>query len=604
MSAAAAPAGYEDDRPSVTDRHLAGRLFAFLRPYTGAIVASSALSLGLALLQLAGPWLVKVAIDRHIPARDHGGVARDAALYAGVCVGILGLEYVQGWLTASVGQRAMLDLRRAVFAHLQTLSLPFFDRNPVGRLMTRVTGDVAALNELFAQGVMTLAGDVFLLVAIVALMFWTSPPLALMVLATAPLLLGAVWVFKTSVRAAYRDVRLRQSILNSYLQENLSGMKTVQANNRQTANMARFAELNEDHRHANQRSVVATALFVPAVELIAAVGLGLVIWRGGAGVLDKSITVGVVVLFVQYVGRFFQPIRDLSEKFNVFQTALASAERIFQLLDEKPEVAPLATPVPFDGLRRELRFDGVWFAYKGDDHVLRDVSFVVKRGETVALVGATGSGKTTITGLVSRFYDAGRGAVTFDGVDVRDLDLHGLRRRIAVVLQDNFLFTGDIASNIRLGDATIDDDALRRAAEAVHADRFVDALPGGFGAAVSERGATFSVGQKQLLAFARALAADPDILVLDEATASVDTETEALIQDALRVLMRGRTCLVVAHRLSTIQNADRILVMHKGRVREQGTHGELLAVDGLYRKLYELQFRAAGAEAVAGQSAS
>lgn len=590
-----ADAYIEEDRIAHgADRHLARRLLRFVRPYWRLVALSSGVSLLVALLQLAGPWLVKETIDHHIATGDMAGVVRLSGLYLLTISGVFALEYLQGWLTTLVGQRAMFDLRRELFAHLQRLHPAFFDRNPVGRLMTRVTNDVAALNELFAQGVMTLAGDVFLLAAIAALMLWTNWVLALLVFATAPLLLFAAWLFRRTVRAAYRDVRARLSLMNAFLQENLSGMRTVQAYNRQRVNFDRFRELNDSYREANLRTVTAHALFVPAVELIGALATGLILWYGGASALEGTVTLGTIVLFIQYVTRFFQPLRELSDKFNVFQTALASGERIFRLLDTRPEVTAPDAPRPFEGLREEIRFEDVWFAYKDDEWVLKDISFRVRRGETVALVGATGSGKTTITNLLCRFYDVQRGSITIDGVDLRALDPLALRRRMAIVLQDVFLFSGTIADNIRLGNESISDEQVRRAAQVVNAARFIEALPGQYAHEVRERGATLSVGQKQLLAFARALAFDPEVLILDEATASIDTETELLIQDALRKLLKGRTSIVIAHRLSTVQNADRIIVLHKGRIRESGTHAELLRQNGLYRKLYELQYRNGG----------
>ena len=572
------------------DHRLAWRLLRFLKPYTGAIAASSLLSLVMALLQLAGPYIVKVAIDTHIAARHMPGVVRMCAMFVAVTLAMFALEYLQALLIARVGQHAMIDLRARIFAHVQTLSLAFFDRNPVGRLMTRITSDVATLNELFSLGVMTLAGDIFLLVSITALMFHTNAVLTALLFVTAPLLFQAGNIFRRNVRAAHRDVRAWLSRMNACLQENLGGMRTVQAYNRQDRNFEQFSGLNHEYLAANMRSVVCHAVFFPIVELLGAVAVALIVWYGGGRVIEGSMTLGTVYLFVQYAQRFFQPIRDLSEKFNIFQTAMASAERVFKLLETQPEIVSPPSPAPFDGLRDEIRFDNVWFAYKDEEWVLRDVSLQIRRGEKVALVGATGSGKTTMTSLVARFYDVSRGAVTIDGADVRSLDLKQLRSRMAIVLQDVFLFTGTVASNIRLGNEAIDEARLEECARVVNAHPFVAALPEAYGHAVRERGATFSVGQKQLLAFARALAFDPDVLILDEATASIDTETELLIQQAIERLLAGRTAIIVAHRLSTIQHCDRIVVLHRGKIRESGTHAELVARDGIYRKLYELQY--------------
>lgn len=583
---------FEDDKlTGAIDRGLAVRLLGFVKPYWRMIAVSSLVSLALALLQLAGPYIVKVAIDRHIANGDSAGVARMSALFAAVLIAQFGLEYAQGLMISLVGQRAMFDLREVLFGHVQKLSLSFFDRNPVGRVMTRITSDVAALNEMFSQGIMTLAGDVFLLVAIAAIMLWTNLTLSLLVFVTAPLLIGAAGWFRRTVRAGYREVRQAISRLNAYLQENLSGMRTVQAYNRERVNFETFRSLNQTHQAANMKTVFAHAVFLPAVEIIAAISLALIVWYGGVASMRDSISLGTVYLFIQYGQRFFQPIKDLSDKFNIFQTAMASAERVFRLLDTQPDVVSPPSPIAFPGIRSNIAFEHVWFAYKDEEWVLRDVSFEVPRGRTIALVGPTGSGKTTVTNLIARFYDVQKGAIRIDGVDVREMDVSTLRKRIAIVLQDIFLFTGTMSSNIRLGNESIGEEAVTHAASHVNASGFIERLPGAYDHEVRERGATLSVGQKQLLAFARALAFDPEILILDEATASIDTETELLIQDALRKLLKGRTSIVIAHRLSTIQNADQILVLHHGRIRESGTHAELLQQGGLYRKLYELQYR-------------
>ena len=569
---------------------MAWRLLAYLKPYWVQVVVASVLSLVIALLTLAGPKIVQVAIDDYIVKGNVRGVINLAALYLIVSLIQMGLEYWREWTTAVVGQRSMYDLRRDIFNHLQSLSLPYFDRHPVGRVMTRVTSDVAALNELFAQGVTTLAGTIFMLIAIAAILLYKDWQLTMLIFASMPLLLGAAMWFRRTVRRGYRAVRAKLSQMNAYLQENLSGIRTVQAYNRQALNFLSFQKVNGEHRDANLITVFAYAIFLPVTELIAALALAAIIWYGGVASLSGAITVGTIVLFIQYCQKFYQPIKDLSEKFNILQTAMASGERIFQLLDEKPDVPTPAAPKPITGLQHGITFENVWFAYNAENWVLRDVSFEVKRGETVALVGATGSGKTTITSLLARFYDIQRGTIRIDGVDIREMDARALRSRMAIVLQDNFLFTGDVSSNIRMGNPDITDEMIQQAARNVNADHFIRALPNGYNQEVLERGATLSVGQKQLLAFARALAFDPDIMILDEATASIDTETEILIQDALEKLLKERTSIVIAHRLSTIQNADRILVMHHGSIKESGTHHELLQQNGLYRRLYELQY--------------
>lgn len=586
----------EDDRiHGGVDRGLALRLLRYTKPYWRLIVLSSFVSLAMALLHIAGPYIIKITIDDHITKGNYVGIFKYGGYYIATILGLFGLEFVQGYLIAYVGQHAMFDLRRALFSHVQTLSLSFFDRNPVGRLMTRITSDVAALNELFSQGIMTLAGDIFLLLAIAGILLHTNATLAMLVFATAPLLMVAGLKFRKSVRASYRDVRMWLSRMNAYLQENLSGIRTVQAYNRESRNYGHFKELNAHHTEANKRTVFAHAVFIPAVEVIAAIGLALIVWYGGTASLQNTITVGTVYLFIQNATRFFQPIKDLSDKFNIFQTAMAAGERVFKLLDTPADIVSPANPKPLETLKERITYENVWFAYKEQDWVLRDVSFEIKRGETVAIVGSTGSGKTTITNLLARFYDVQKGAIKIDGVDIREYDLFQLRQQIAIVLQDVFLFSGDISSNIRLGNEQVTDEQVARCAEFVNAAPFIEALPDKYHQEVRERGATLSVGQKQLLAFARALAFDPAILILDEATASIDTETELLIQDALKKLLKGRTSIVIAHRLSTIQTADRIIVLHHGKVRETGTHAELLAQGGTYRKLYELQYKEAPA---------
>ncbi len=583
----------QDRIGEASDRRHIVRLLRLLRPYQKLIVLSTFISLGLAVLQLVGPYLVKLTIDVHIAHRDYGAVVRMALTYVFITFVAFWLEYYQGLLIAYVGQEGMRRLRDDLFAHLMRLDVQFFDRNPVGRLLTRVTNDVQALNELFSQGVMTVAGDVFIVIAIIALMFATSPPLTLLVLVTLPLVLLSGYLFSKFVREAYREVRLRLSHMNAFLQEILSGMRTVAAYNAQSTSAEKFTALNDAFRRANMRTVFCHAIFLPAIELIGALALGLIVWRGAVGVIDSSITLGTVVLFIQYTQRLFQPIKDLSDKYNIFQTALAAAERLFRLLDTTPTISSPAKPFLSSVQGREIRFENVWFAYQDEQWVLRDVSFSLNRGETLAIVGPTGSGKSTIVSLLARFYDVNRGAILVDGENIRTLDLESLRRLLAIVTQDVFLFSGSILENLRLGQREIPRERVIECARYVNASSFIEKLPNTYDFEIRERGTALSVGQRQLLALARALVFESPILVLDEATANIDTETERLIQDALLKLLRDRTALVVAHRLSTIQNADRIIVLHHGQVREEGSHAELLARGGLYRKLYELQFASA-----------
>ncbi|HET7290964.1 MAG TPA: ABC transporter ATP-binding protein [Vicinamibacteria bacterium] len=572
------------------DSKLLLRLLAYLRPYLWPVIASFVLIIAMAGLDLAGPYLTKVAIDEHIQKGDGQGLLRIAALYSLILALAFVVRFGQVFILQMTGQRVMLDLRRQIFGHLQKLHVGFYDKNPVGRLVTRVTSDVDAVNELFTAGVVTVFGDLFTLVGIMAVMLSLNWRLALVTFAVLPLFFLVTDWFRRGARESFREVRKWVARINAFLQENLTGMAVVQLFRREERNRGLFAEINRAHADANLKSIFYYAVFYPAIDLLAAIAVALIIVYGGGRVLEGTLTLGALVAFVQYTDRFWRPISDLSEKFNILQAAMASSERIFLLLDTRPEVAakPAAhRPERVDG---RVAFEGVSFAYAPGEWVLRDIDFAVEPGRSVALVGATGAGKTSVISLLQRFYDVQQGRVTLDGVDVRDWDPSALRRAMALVLQDVHLFSGTIASNIRLG-SEIPIERVRAAARAVHAEAFVERLPGGYDAEVKERGATLSTGQKQLLSFARALAHDPRVLILDEATSSVDTETERLIQDALRVLLRGRTAIVIAHRLSTIRNVDEILVLHKGRIRERGAHEELLQRRGLYWRLYQLQYK-------------
>lgn len=586
------------------DSVLMRRLLGYLRPYWRQVVlALVAITLG-AVVALAQPYLLKVAIDQYIAQGHLDGLRFLAGLYFLLLVAGFAGEYLQTWTMQMTGQRIMFDLRMAIYAHLQRLDLRYYDRNPVGRLMTRVTSDVDVLNELFTSGVVTIFSDVFKLVGIMAVMLWMDWRLALVSFLVLPLILVVTQWFRVHVRNSYRIVRGWIARINAFLQENITGMSTVQMFKREALNFERFDEIDAKHRDANIESIFYYAVFYPAIEAISALSTALIIWYGGAQVLAEAVTLGALVAFVQYSQLFFRPISDMSEKFNIMQSAMASSERIFKLLDEPVAITTPERPVArAPGSGGHIVFDRVWFAYNEASGaepawVLSDVAFEVRPGERLGIVGATGSGKTTLINLLLRFYDVQRGRITIDGVDIRELDLAELRSQFSLVLQDVHLFSGTIADNIRLGHRGLTDERIKRAAQAVHADAFIERLPGAYQAPVAERGSTLSVGQKQLLSFARALAFDPRVLILDEATSSVDTETENVIREALHVLMAGRTTIAIAHRLSTIQDMDKILVLHKGVVREAGTHQELVAARGIYFRLFELQYKEKAAPSV------
>jgi len=614
---------HEDEGARPFDAHLTRRLFAYLRPYRGRAALSVFLVILSSVFEIAGPAIIGVAIDLFVKPL-HGaetlGVSRRlaewlsangivlapltgiqiaAGLYLFTLAGGFASLYTQLVLMNIMGQYIMYDLRKQIFGHLQRLHIQFFDRNPVGRLMTRVTTDVDALNELFTAGFVAIFGDIFVLAGIVGVVFWLNWRLALVLFSITPfIVLVSIW-FRRGARLTYRQVRARIAAINAFLQEHISGMSTVQLFNREEKEAEKFDALNQKHRNANIDSVFYYSIFYPAIELIETIGVALIVWYGGGKVIQGTLSLGALVAFFQYSQRFYQPISDLSEKYNILQSAMAASERIFRLLDTpvKIEDAGSLEVGEFESL--ELR--NVWFAYvdsvtkEGESHapewVLKNVSFRVGRGERVALVGHTGAGKTTVTSLLLRFYEPQRGEILVNGIDIRRYSLQSLRHLFAIVQQDIFLFTGNVADNISLGDPGISHDTIRTAAMRVQADRFISRLPGGYESEVRERGAGLSVGEKQLLSFARALAFDPPVLILDEATSSIDTETELLIQDAIQTLLRGRTSIVIAHRLSTIRSADTILVFHHGEIRERGTHEELMDHGGLYRKLYEIQYR-------------
>ena len=588
------------------DTRLTRRLLGYLRPYRGRVGLAVGLSLASSMLAIAGPLLLKITVDRFlVPALASRitydaamrGIGRIVLLYLAALSGRFALDYAQTRMMQRVGQLAMYDLRRELFDRLQRLPLAFFDRNPLGRLVTRVTTDVDTLNDLFASGVVAMLGNCFILTAIVVAMLKLDWRLALAAFGVIPLIVLVTLLFRRSVRDANRRIRVAIARINSFLQEHITGMTVVQLFNRENKSRKQFAEANSAHMDAYKDAILAFALFYPAVEFLGVLAIAVVLWYGGLRVLAGTLTIGTIVAFIQYAQQFFRPIQDLSEKFNILQTAMASSERIFRLLDEPITVQSPEKPVPLGVPRGEIEFSHVWFAYSGgaqpgeEDWVLRDVSFRVRPGQTVAIVGHTGAGKTTIISLLLRFYDVQRGQILLDGRDIREYNLQDLRRHFGIVLQDPVLFSGTLESNVRMGTEGIDRPAVERALAEVGLGDFLRSLPNGAGTTVGERGSTFSVGQRQLVSFARALAHNPRFLILDEATSSVDTKTELIIRAALDRLLTGRTAIVIAHRLSTIQHAGQILVFHKGRLREQGNHQELLARRGIYHRLYQLQYK-------------
>ena len=572
------------------DLQVARRLLGYLKPYRRLLFGAIALTLLLNWLGTLGPKFTQWAIDWYILPRTFDGLGLLVGLYLVTQVLRLIFSYFQAILVNSVGQYTMFDLRRELYAKLQHQEVAYYDRNPVGRIMTRLTNDVDALNQLFTEGVTDLLGDLVIIVTIIIVMLWMDVRLTLISLLTVPLLFAATTWFRRGARRGYDLVRTRIARINAFLQEHFAGAQTVQIFNAEAKSLATFDRINEDYRRANLDTIFYYAVFFPLVDLIGAIGVALIIWYGGYRVMQDALSLGALVAFIQYSQALFQPIRDLSDKYNVLQAAVVASHRLFKTLDLPIAITTPEKPLKAERARGRIEFQNVWFSYHDEDWVLKDVSFTVEPGQSIALVGHTGSGKTTITNLLMRFYDIQRGRILLDDVDLRDWDLKALRQNFAVVLQEVFLFSGTIEGNIRLGRQEITEERVRWAAQEVHADGFIRRLKDEYQAEVRERGAGLSVGQKQLISFARALAFDPALLILDEATSSIDTETEQLIQRAIERVMRDRTSIVVAHRLSTVQNADRIIVLHHGEIREQGTHQELLAERGLYWKLYKLQY--------------
>ena len=573
------------------DSVLMKRLLGYVKPYRKHVVLAILLNLIVAGLPALRPLLTQIAIDDYIANSDYDGLILIAGLLIGVLFFQAFMQYLLTYFTQLMGQKIIYDLRIKLFTHIQKLALKYFDKTPIGRIVTRVTNDVESLNELFSSGIVMVFSDIFIIIWIFIFMFFMSWDLALVTLIVLPFLFYATFLFRRKVRDSYRNIRYHLARLNSYMQEHVTGMNIVQIFSKEKEEEEKFSEINAAHRDANIKGVFYYAIFFPTVELLSSAAFALIIWYGGGSVIQGTLTIGVLFAFIQYVEMFFRPIRDLSEKYNIMQTAMASSERIFKLLDNDTFVKNPENPDKLEQVKGEIEFKDVCFAYNPEEYVIKNVSFNINPGETVAIVGATGAGKTSIINILTRFYDIQKGSICIDGKDIREIDKRDLRKYVSVVLQDVFLFSGTIKSNISLGSPNISDDDLKRAAEIVGADKFIQKLPNKYDEEVKEKGATLSVGQKQLISFARALAYNPQILILDEATSSVDTETEILIQSAIEKLLVGRTSIVIAHRLSTIQNADKILVMHKGELRETGTHQELLSQKGIYHKLYQLQYK-------------
>lgn len=573
------------------DAKLMKRLLVYVKPYKKYVVLAIIFNIVVAALGPLRPYLTKVAVDDYIANSDYNGLLIISLMLVGVLLFQSFIQYFLTYFTQLMGQKIIYDLRVQIFSHIQKLALRFFDKTPIGRLVTRTTNDVEALNELFSSGIVMVFSDIFIILWILIFMFFMSWDLSLVTLAVLPILIYATFLFRRKVRETYRDVRFHLARLNSYMQEHVTGMSIVQIFTKERDELKKFSGINADHRKANIASIFYYAVFFPVVEILSSLAIALIIWYGGGEVVQNAMTIGVLFAFIQYTEMFFRPIRDLSEKYNIMQTAMASSERIFKLLDNKTVIKNPDHPKELKNIKGEIEFKDVWFAYNPEEYVLKNVSLKINPGESVALVGHTGAGKTSIINILTRFYDIQKGQILVDGYDITEIDKRDLRKYISIVLQDVVLFSGTIKSNISLSSPDITDEKIIEAARIVGADKFIEKLPNKYDEEVKEKGATLSVGQKQLISFARALAYNPQVLILDEATSSIDTESEILIQKAIEKLLVGRTSIIVAHRLSTIQKADKIVVIHKGEIREIGTHQDLLAKQGIYYKLYQLQYK-------------
>lgn len=580
----------EEISGNVLDLTVLKRLFKFVKPYKGYFYFVVFLTVALAFLVPARPYLIQITIDEYVGIKDYNGLLSMVLLLVGLLILQAIVQYLHTYFSGWLGQHIIRDIRVKLFRHIENLRLQFFDKTPIGRLVTRNISDVETLSDVFSQGLAAMVGDILQLIVILGVMFYTNWKLTLVSLSTLPLLILSTYVFKEKIKIAFNEVRNAVSNLNSFVQEHITGMNIIQIFNSEEREYEKFKEINKEHRRANLKSVLYYSVYYPVAEVIQAAGIGLVVWYGAGLVIQQEVTLGVLIAFIMYIQMFFRPIRMIADRFNTLQMGIVSSNRLFNLLDSKEYISDNGTFAP-DMIKGEVKFDKVSFAYIDKDYVLKDISFEVSPGQTVALVGATGAGKSSVINLLSRFYEIDKGAITMDGVDVREYDLAALRRQIGVVLQDVFLFSDTIANNITLGNPDIPRSKIMEAAEMVGAAEFINRLPGKLDYNVMERGSTLSVGQRQLISFVRAMVYDPKIIVLDEATSSVDTETEELIQDAIGKLMVGRTSIVIAHRLSTIQKADKIIVLEKGEIVESGTHDELLDHEGYYAQLHRMQYK-------------